>query len=313
MTEYELVSSLNTDIEKLDEKISNIGNENIIDHSTVKEVDKMIKDIDRDIKRVNRKNVLKVCIKNIKIFGRILQLIFPYLVAAGIAFTGQILLGGDIPFYPQNNKYYATHEETIDYTGVISDESFYDSSSSKLSNTIYYASKWEQREDGKWVRELKEFAKVPKYSIEELTEMAKEKDLDIEKVFGKVSKTKTEVRSSLPEDEIEKDSGIIIINRYIDKDDYIFIREDTLPNIGGGIIFIFIAAVLSLPVIDWRMDASDFSISRHIRRINSENSKIDLSEIKKLFASKKIKFESIVHSEATLKDPITGKKQKIRG
>ena len=51
--DYTIVKKLTDKVEELDKKIDNIGDDNIVGHSTVDDINGLIKDINKDIKKVN--------------------------------------------------------------------------------------------------------------------------------------------------------------------------------------------------------------------------------------------------------------------
>ena len=312
MDETEFKKELNNQIEELDEIISNMGNDNIINHSSIKEADDMIKLINKNIKAVNRRNRLIAAIRNVKIFGRFLQGGLPYIVVAGLVFTGQTLLG-DVPFYPQKSDFkVAQHEQVIDQTGVIGESVSYVAQGNLAGNEIVFTTKWDQKEDGNYYRVTQTYD-IGNYTTEELKEMIKNPNLDLNAVFGKSKSNKYEVKKAkdITEEDLDEKDGLKIIYHYSDDLDVILGAQDGFFNVMFSILYILITLVGSMPVLYWRLNESDYDFSEHLKRIKLENDKIDIEEIKKLFAQKKIKFEVAKREQITMEDPITGQKTKI--
>ena len=307
----EIVENINNRIIELDKKIDNIGNENIINHSTVNEINGIISDINKDIKKTERKNKRITCIRNIKIFGRTFQGVFPYLVVCGMLFTAQTMLG-DVPIYPQEQFKFAHHEETIDYTGIVSDKVTYNNNKDNMDNSAYFVSKWEQKSDGRWYRAVKEYGRFKDYSLEDLLEMAKNKDINFEEIFGKVQDVKFEVSKEVPTEEIEKGDYLKIIHRYKNEEDVMLIPQDFWANFGLSALYLFLCFIFSMGVAALREEHSNYNWKRHLNRIKRNNANINLDEIKKLFDEKKIKFERKIHPEVVLTDPITHEASIVR-
>jgi hypothetical protein len=308
--EYTIVKNLNDKVEELDKKIDNIGDDNIIGHSTIDDINGLIKDINKDFKRVKGKNIRITSLRNIKIFGRAFQGLFPYLVAVGLIFAAQTGCG-DIPFYRQEHFEFAHHEETIDYTGKVSENVIYSDDKADSTDSAYYVSKWEKKPDGRWYRAVKEYERFKNDSLDELFELAKNKDLNFEEIFGKVKDVKFEVRNDEPSEE-EKGDYLKIVHRYKNEEDVMLVPQNFWVNLGLSALYLVACFVACGLVWIGRVEESNYDWGKHLARIKRENPNIDISEIKKLFEEKKIKFERRINPEVTLTDPITGEKQIIK-
>ena len=310
---YERASNLESDIKNLNDSIDNIGDDNIINHSRVADIENDIKRIENNIKITNRKNIGKTCIRNIKIFGRALQGIFPYVVAAGLVFTGQTLLG-DVPFYPQDQFKVAQHEQTFDNNGIISDKVTYINASNDIKNSAYYSTKWEKKADGKYYREIKEYD-ISNLTIEQLHDYILNPGDDIdENVFGKSEKVRYEVKEEkdITKEDLSEKTGIKIVYRYTDDEDVILAAQDVGPNILLSLLYLFLSFVACLPVMLWRDEDSDFDFKEYVYDYCKEYRKVDITELEKLFKEKKIKFDIVRHQDVNLVDPITEEKMLVK-
>ena len=83
-------------------------------------------------------------------------------------------------------------------------------------------------------------------------------------------------------------------------------------NLGLSALYLVACFVACGLVWIGRVEESNYDWGKHLARIKRENPNIDISEIKKLFEEKKIKFERRINPEVTLTDPITGEKQIIK-
>lgn len=309
--EYTIVKNLNDKVEELDKKIDNIGDDNIIGHSTVDDINGLIKDINKDIKKVNRKNKVMTSIKNIRIFGTFIRFFFPFVFALGAAFFPHYWVTKDIPFYPQGVFKFAHHNESIDKTGIVSDDIVYSSDQSNKGNTAEIITKWEQKPDGKWYRVIKTYNSSENYSLEQLLEFAKNENLDVEALFGKVDNVKFEVKNNISQEEKEQGDYLTIIYRHNNEEDVMLLPQDFWPNVGYTVLFFLWLFVTEGVAYLWRSE-SEFNSSRSLKLFEEKYKNIDISEIKKLFEEKKIKFERRINPEVTLTDPITGEKQIIK-
>ena len=310
---YERASNLESDIVKLNNEIDNIGDDNIINHSRVADIEADIKRIENNIKTTNRKNKEKTCIRNIKIFGRAFQGVFPYIVAAGLVFTVQTVLN-DVPFYPQKEFKVARHEQTIDNTGVLSDKVTYINASDNVKNSAYYSTKWEKKADGKYYRAIKEYD-ISNLTIEQLHDYILNPGDDIdENAFGKSNKIKYEVKEEkdITEEDLSEKTGIKIVYRYTDEEDVILAAQDVAPNILLSLLYLFLSFVACLPVMLWRDEGSNYDYNRHLNRLKRDYKEVDITELEKLFKEKKIKFDVVRHKDVNLVDPINGEKMLIK-
>ena len=315
LTNEEFKEELLEQISEFDKEIDNIGKDNIINHSSLHEAETSYKLINKNIKRADRTNKLVTCLKNVKILGRLLQGGFPYIVVAGLVFTGQTLLG-DVPFYPQKNEFkVAQHEQIIDKTGVIDEKVSYIKEGTGDKNQIQYTTKWEKKADGNYYRATQTY-EVENFTAEHLKEMINDPTFNFEETFGRSKSNKYEVKkeSELTPKDLEEEAGFKIIYHYTDDLDVILGAQDTGTNVGLSFLYVFITFLGTLPVLFWRMEESDYDFGEHLERIKDEAkaSKIDIEEIKRLFNEKKIKFELVKKGEISLTDPITGEVQVIK-
>ncbi len=311
---YVSARELQDELSHLDNKMDDLGNDNIINHNRIEEIEKDIKRIESKIKKTNKRNKTRTCIKNIKIFGRTLQGVFPYVVAAGIVFTSQTLLG-DIPFYPQEQFKVAQHEQTIDNTGVLSDKVTYINASDKVKNSAYYSTKWEKKADGRYYRAIKEYD-ISDLTLEQLHDYILNPGDDIdENAFGKSKKIKYEVKEEkdITKEDLSEKTGIKIVYRYTDEEDVILAAQDVVPNILLSLAYLFFSFVAALPVMAWRDEHSYYDLGEHLDRIRRTYRKVDIEELERLFKEKKIKLERVKHEQVSLIDPITQEESIIRG
>ena len=309
---YTIVQKLTDEVEELDKKIDNIGDDNIIGHSTVDDINGLIKDINKDIKKVDRKNRRMACIKNIRIFGTFIRFFFPFVIAIGMAFGLHNWVTKDVPFYPQRVFKFAHHNESIDKTGIVSDDVIYSSDQSNKGNSAQIITKWEQKPDGKWYRVIKTYNSSENYSLEQLLEFAKNENLNVEGIFGKVDDIKFEVKDNLSQEEIEQKDYFRIIYRHNNEEDVMLLPQDFWPNVGYSLLFLIWLAVFGFGALAWRAEGSKYDPDDSWKLFEEKYKNIDISEIKKLFEEKKIKFERRINPEVTLTDPITGEKQRIK-
>lgn len=301
-TGYDKSSILEKEIIDLDNSIDNIGNDNIINSSRIADIENDIQRIENNIKITNRKNKLRTCIRNLKIFGRALQGVLPYVVCASLAFTVQTLLG-DVPFYPQDVFKIAQHEQVIDSEGILSDNIIYVRPSSKPYNSAHYSTKWEKKEDGKYYRVIKEY-NIKDYTTEELKEFVKNPDFDFESIFGEKTSIKYEVKTEdqITEEDLNDRTSFKIVYRYNDEEDVVLKAQDIGMNIAGTLLYLLLTAVPSVCVWAWRDEYSYYDFNDYVDDYIRTYQKVDIEELERLFKEKKIKFEKVRHEKIDLID-----------
>ena len=315
LDEEEFKELLLEQINEFDKNIDNIGKDNIINHSSLQEAETSYKLINKNIKKANRFNKFITCVRNIKIFGRFLQGGLPYIVVAGLTFTGQTLLG-DVPFYPQKSEFkVAQHEQIIDNSGVIDEKITYIKEGTGDKNQIQYTTKWEKKADGNYYRATQTY-EVGNFTAEHLKEMINDPTFNFEETFGRSKSNKYEVKNGneLTKEDLEEEAGFKIIYHYTDDLDVILGAQDTENNILLSLLYIIVTFLAMLPVFYWRFEESDYDFEDYLNGLQLEaiEAKIDIEEIKRLFNEKKIKFELVKKGEITLTDPITGEIQVIK-
>ena len=304
---YELIQEINF----LKRKIDDIGKENIINHHLAEEVENNINSIAIKIENTNRRNRYSPIIKNIKIFGRALQGVFPYAIITGAIFGLQALIY-DVPFIRQDQYKIAAHNEIIDINGLICDKVNYVVSSTSLNNSAYYSTNWEKRDDGKYYRTVKEYT-VKYRDVEELKELINNPDMTFDDVFGK-PETKYEIKTEeeITENDLKEGKGYKIVYRYLDDEDFIVEIQDVGPNIGFSVVYILFTALCLIPIAIIRDKESKFNFREHFYSLQQKYQKVDLTEAIKLFEEGKIKFYRVQHRQVQLTDPITNEKTYLK-
>ncbi len=304
---YELIQDINS----FERKIDNIGDENIINHNRAEEIEKDINAIASKIKRTNQRNKFSSIIKNVKIFGRALQGIFPYALVVGTVFGLQSLIY-DVPFIRQDQYKIAEHNEVIDNNGLIYDKVNYAVSSINVSNSAYYSTSWEKKDDGKYYRTVKEYS-IRNSDIEELEEVVNNPDITFDEAFGRPEiKYEIKTEEEITENDLKEVKGYKIVYRYLDDEDFIVEIQDVDQNIGFAVIYIVFTALCLIPIALFRKETRFFDFKAHLYNLQKKYQKIDLTEAIKLFEEGKAKFYRVQHEKIELTDPITNEKTYLK-
>ena len=311
---YSFIQQLNSDINKLDQKIDNVGYDNIINHSTVKEMEESVNDIDRRIRIIDKENAKRFCIKNIKLFGKLLHRVYPYVVVAGLVFGGQSLIG-DVPFIQQDQIKFAQTQVVLDSDANLEKTKDYIIAAQKNEDyAVTYYTKWELKQDGYYYRTIKKY-KLKYYKNRMynnlLDENNKNKMSDIYDEPYSIDYEKKDP-SELTQDEIEKEEYIRYVFHLQDEEDIIIEAQDMSYNLILSGVYLFGAATFITIMYFMRKHYSRFDYYKAIDIVKHSYPEIDIEKLKKLFKAKKIKYEVIKKQQATLTDPIDNKRSIIR-
>jgi len=315
--DYKLVQNIRDNIHKLDDKINSIGQDNIINHSSVRDAENIVNKINDDIRKVDNRNRKNKFIKNIKIFGNILKQATPYILVAGLFFGIQALTF-DIPFVRQDQLRIAQTEYSTDTLGNHNKELKYVLPSEKQDNDrATYLSKWEKKIDGKYYRAVLNYKFD--YKMDSLSLLLNIVDSSKEdKFYNVLSKPKSIDFESKREDEITKEEleqgdYVMTINRYYDDNDVIIMMQDVTPNIIFTLLYLLLTVGTGLGIHLYRKYNDNYSeFFYKIRELESKYEKINIDELKKLFDEGKIKFETVKKQQISLIDPITHETSIVR-
>ena len=143
---YENINEAEEDEEFLRNQINNLEkDENNDNSSALSKIEDDISAIKKSIEVTDKRNIRNRRIKNLKIFGRALQGVYPYILVTGALLFIHVGVCGDVPFYRQDEFHVAQHEEVIDVNGLIYVNVSYVDPSANVENTAYYSSACEKK------------------------------------------------------------------------------------------------------------------------------------------------------------------------
>lgn len=256
------------------------------------DIEKLEKDI-KDSKRVNSKIN---SIRNFKISLRVMQLIAPYAVTAGIIVGGFKLIGGGLPFYRDEFKYKAYITKQFDSIGNVSYEKEYDyplfRSESDPENIIKYYGKWKQREDGYYERTV-EIYKLDDLKEEDVLKLFEKENLNLQDLLGQPT-NKIETTNKLTEEQINAGFYLESIMYSKDKNDFIVVKEPLFDDLLTAGIEAAVIAIISLIIhFFWRKEVSDFSLEDCIDEIKEKHPDIDIEALRKKLEIKKSNYDRL--------------------
>lgn len=311
----DLVSEVKIDINELGKEIEDLANANIINNSRIEQVNNSIKNVNKKIKTIEKDNLKTICIRNIKVFGKFIYRVLPYVLAASGMFAAHITTFKDVPFYPQKVNKIAYHETVITKDTIDDQMIGYKDpitvAKNELTDKAYYTTSWQMQEDGKYHRTIKEYTAVD-FNVYEYQLAANNPDNNLLSVLDKeISKTE-EVKEAeeLSSEELAKGSSIKFVFHYSDEEDFIVEAQDDMTNFGLTMAYILVTLPLFLPTFLTRLSRF-YSFREIAKKIIEENPTIDTKKLKLLLEEKKIKFELVKIGQVSLEDPITHKKSYI--
>ncbi len=250
----------------------------------VEKLTKDVNDLEERINNLGKENFKRATIRNIKIFGRFMQMIAPYLLAFILPFVGQSFLF-DIPFYPEDVRQNNCYMMNLDNKGIISYQNQYKSFNDDNSRLYIY---------GKWEKDNNEFYSrtVNTYSIENLTidkvkELMGKDVLTVEDILGEPISSVKEHKNILTEEELNDNGYIKATKYYEDTDDYIIVKQGIGENIILSLLYVASSLCLMLCVAKVREDFSSFDYYRCYNNINDRYEKISREELETKLLIKK--------------------------
>ena len=267
---YALVSSLQNDIDSLEKKIKNRDKE------------------DRKM----------TAIKRIRLFGNFLRLIAPYVVSVAICLTGYYFIsGGDIPYILQKELKTNLHKVTVDSNGYTMPVNVYEEKGSLSSDDIYSYSAWDKKEDGKYHREAKIYSVDRKKEIyktvDEVKKLLMDPNTNLDEVIGTPYSVLDEVAETVSEEDLERGAYRVTTFKYYDDNDTFMGRQEMGNNIGEGLLFTMLLAMVGCGVITFRKDSS-YSYKSRREEIKDEYSDPGREDVEGLLKQKKKELKNLM-------------------
>lgn len=305
MSGYKNISELNEDLNKIDEKIRNIDLYNGVNDLAVEKINEELSVVNEKIRSTNMANKLRPIIKNIKVFGRLIQGVAPYVIVAGLIFGAQSILFDEVPFVRQNQIKTAHHEQIIDNTGIISDSITYDVKPMCPPNYLEYRTNWQKKDDGKYYQTTKKYYGINDY-IDEIRELLKDPNANYDELLGRASNIEHKIKTEdeIAKEDLEEENRVELVYHYIDDTDIKLSIQDEDDNSLFSSVYLVVTFLACIPVFSWRMFESKYSFSDYLEEYKELYKKVDIKELKRLFDEEKIKVEKINRQRPSFDTPI---------
>ena len=271
-------------INDLGKQIEDIECVNIVNSTITNKIETNIDGIKKDIHDIDFRNRVDACIRNVKIFGRFMQLLCPYILAVSLAF-GTTLVLGDNPFIREKNVHVPKHYEmSVDEKGNSTTDSWYEKDANNESSFYFYG-EWRLEDDGKYHRSVTEYTtNMKKNGIGKV----------IRDYYGERGTIlPDEIRDEISEKDLYKDFSIAYTYRYDDDKDFILEEQSEEKNDYYKMLFIIFSVVYSIGSTFYRFDYSDFDFTQYCKKYIDGYKPIDLSEVKRQFSEKRKEYERI--------------------
>lgn len=240
-----------------------------------------IKATEKEMEEIKNFNIKQKAIKNLKILGKTVQLIAPYILMTSITLGVNSAASRALD---KNAKQYLNTKKEIDSYGNTTIEEKYGNFDNE-KNIITHYSKWEKCEDVFYKRN------VNVYSTTNLTEDKIEKiindennDISLNNVLGDPIETKVEKKNNLSHEEIMSDESLKATIYFEDKNISISTKDKNETKMLKQLITTMISAMGIISYIG----------IHKFRKFRNFNYKSDIEKIKE-------KHKSIIPSHLTLK------------
>jgi hypothetical protein len=223
--------------------------------------------------------IKKSFVKNLKLTGNVARLVAPYVLCAGIFFTTSPLVGCGRPFVSGDDIYTSASVMTeYNSFGEVRTEKQY-SYLENGDNIISYYSKWIQKEDGSYVRDVKTY-KLKKITEEEAIKLLDQEKIDLIDIVEDVNCIFEETKSNISEEEMAKGEFYQITLYSKDGKDTVFRTETAEENVIITLLYLFVSALCGCGVDYLRRVFTKFNYSNSVKSIKENYSEDDIEELK---------------------------------
>lgn len=221
----------------------------------------------------------KSFVKNLKITSKVAILVAPYVLCAGIFAATMPAIGWGRPFVKDDEVHtyanimteYTSYGETRiekQYNYLASDD-----------NVISYYSKWEEKDNGKHVREIKTY-KIKEITEEEAIKILNQEKIELVDIIEDVKSIVEEEKSKLSEEELEQGEFYQITLYSKDKKDTTFRIETKNENSMLSMLYLIISGVTGLGLDFIRRVCTGFNYSKSVELIKDNYKEDDIEELK---------------------------------
>ena len=295
---YHYVYEMEDDLRVLNSNIKDIeeDNQNIVSHSLVADAQTTINNIEERVKETKRYKRKIDCIKGVKIFGKMLHAIYPYVLVTGIL-LGITTTTDDLPFRAKEELKYARYEMTIDSNGEKEDNKNYEKNVTSSEGRVDVVGKWELKEDGRYYRRS-EVYHFYRRDLNKFLELRDKDNITMEDVFGSRGSPVIEVKDSLSDEELNQGPYIKMSYSYSDENDYLMLPNEERTK-GNNMAFIGFELFLCIAIFFWRRGLFDQDFFFDVRSVKYDYKTPDMKDIMRQFKEKKKLFETIKNGEFT--------------
>ena len=260
-----------------------------------------IKSLENQIKH-NRYNHIKLKgIKNLKIYGQIAKLVYPYILIASI-YAGSFKYSGlGLPFYSDEVKNYKNTNINIYNDGTIIYDNSYRDIFLKNSDkdVIKFYGEWYKNDDNYCrqittysLRDLKSELKLDKKNLNNLTDDEIKNlfnDKHLYEKFYNIGLRSQQITNDVSLEQLSKGSYIEIKLGTIDKKDYVYEKECSERNLLITLIYIALTGITSELFYNFRKNKFNYYFKSNINNIKRDyqNRSDSVESLKKKLELKK--------------------------
>lgn len=249
----------------------------------IKNIEKRIKELKIEKKKIIRENNRRKNIRNLKLFGTSLKLISPCVLVSSFCFGIIYNISGNTPFKLDDRKKYKMYDVNLnnEQINITSDYDFYSGFDDKRLNiNINMITPFEKNDSDKYERTIYEYkTDIDKNLCDAIISG------DTNYIFDNLEPIKTEIQTN---NILTNDNNQYTINtnfKYIDYDDTITVKEDELGNIIMTTIELLIPSALffivcKLGYSKYKVNFQEIIDECKLESFNSYNEKITILQKK---------------------------------
>lgn len=201
--------------------------------------------LEKKLKYYKLINLKLKTIKNLKISGRILKYILPYITSAVILCGVSKYTGFGLPFKVDEIKHIA--HTTTEYDADMNKFTKYeyigiDDVNPDMTNVITHYSKWEEQDNGLYFRRIKIY-KIKELSEDEIEKILNNENINLEALFGEPIEIKKEETNNIELVNSQNKEFLKATIHGKNKNDYIFYKESKVGNFRIIILWLLLSFI----------------------------------------------------------------------
>lgn len=231
-------------------------------------IEKEVQELEDEIKEKKANQGKQEKIKNLKIFKAGVRRVAPYVIGTTLLVTPACFLG-ITPFYRNDiTKETPKYIKEADNNGNVITTEYQKEDIDNVTQTFKYYSKWKEKEDGTYERNVKTWDIGMEYNEEILNALLEKENVSLEGVFGNPDTNRVQTKEFLTEEEQKNNEDLLKATIFSGSKEVI-IKESLEREVGLTIVMLLVVALLHLAIAADR-SRNKYNYKRIIEKIKQE-------------------------------------------